>query len=75
MNAFICATFKSNDALLQNVVMGANAHCAIEKFARYWDVEARMVPVSEESNYCLDPKKAMQYVDENTIGVCEPLIA
>ncbi|KAH9842914.1 glutamate decarboxylase [Rhodofomes roseus] len=52
-----------------NIVMGANAQVALEKFARYFDVEARLVPISEESHYRLDPKKAMQYVDENTIGV------
>lgn len=52
-----------------NVIMGANAQVAIEKFARYFDVECRLVPISIESNYCLDPKKAMEYVDENTIGI------
>ncbi|KAF9050759.1 glutamate decarboxylase [Hymenopellis radicata] len=52
-----------------NIVMGANAQVALEKFARYFEVECRLVPVSVESKYCLDPKKAMQYVDENTIGV------
>ena len=52
-----------------NIVMGANAQVALEKFARYFDVECRLVPISVESNYCLDPKKAMEYVDENTIGI------
>ena len=52
-----------------NIVMGANAQVALEKFARYFDVETRLVPISEESKYRLDPKKAMQYIDENTIGV------
>lgn len=52
-----------------NIVMGANAQVALEKFARYFDVETRLVPISEERKYCLDPKKAMEYVDENTIGV------
>ncbi|KAA1112493.1 hypothetical protein PGTUg99_020065 [Puccinia graminis f. sp. tritici] len=52
-----------------NIVMGANAQVALEKFARYFDVEMRLVPVSEKTNYCLDPIKAMEYVDENTIGV------
>jgi glutamate decarboxylase len=52
-----------------NIVMGANAQVALEKFARYFDVEMRLVPVSVESHYRLDPKKAMEYVDENTIGV------
>lgn len=49
--------------------MGANAQVALEKFARYFDVECRLVPVSEESKYRLDPKKAMEQVDENTVGV------
>lgn len=52
-----------------NIIMGANAQVALEKFARYFDVETRLVPISAESKYCLDPKKAMEYVDENTIGV------
>ncbi|KAG2115364.1 pyridoxal phosphate-dependent transferase [Suillus discolor] len=52
-----------------NIVMGANAQVALEKFARYFEVECRLVPVSVESKYRLDPQKAMQYVDENTIGV------
>ncbi len=52
-----------------NIIMGANAQVALEKFARYFEVECRLVPVSVESKYCLDPKKAIEYVDENTIGV------
>jgi hypothetical protein len=49
--------------------MGSNAQVALEKFARYFEVECRLVPVSEESRFHLDPKKAMEYVDENTIGI------
>jgi len=52
-----------------NIIMGANAQVALEKFARYFEVEMRLVPISVESKYRLDPKKAMEYVDENTIGV------
>jgi glutamate decarboxylase len=52
-----------------NIVMGANAQVALEKFARYFEVEMRLVPISVESHYRLDPQKAMEYVDENTIGV------
>ncbi|EIW85268.1 glutamate decarboxylase [Coniophora puteana RWD-64-598 SS2] len=52
-----------------NIIMGANAQVALEKFARYFEVECRLVPVSEESKYRLDTKKAMEVVDENTIGV------
>ncbi|KAG1883197.1 pyridoxal phosphate-dependent transferase [Suillus subluteus] len=51
-----------------NIVMGANAQVALEKFARYFEVECRLVPVSVESKYRLDPKKAMEYVDENTLA-------
>jgi hypothetical protein len=42
---------------------------SFQKFARYFEVECRLVPISVESKYRLDPKKAMEYVDENTIGV------
>ncbi|KAJ7581046.1 glutamate decarboxylase [Mycena floridula] len=52
-----------------NIVMGANAQVALEKFARYFEVECRLVPISVESKYRLDAKKAMDFVDENTIGV------
>jgi len=52
-----------------NIIMGANAQVCLEKFARYFEVEARLVPVSEESRYCLDIKKAAEMCDENTIGV------
>jgi glutamate decarboxylase len=52
-----------------NIVMGANAQVALEKFARYFDIECRLVPVTVESKYRMDPKKAMEFVDENTIGV------
>jgi len=39
------------------------------KFARYFDVEARIIPVSKESNYCLDVTKIRENLDENTIGI------
>eukprot|EP01117_Protostelium_nocturnum_P004372 TRINITY_DN1583_c0_g1_i1.p1 TRINITY_DN1583_c0_g1~~TRINITY_DN1583_c0_g1_i1.p1 ORF type:complete len:551 (-),score=192.84 TRINITY_DN1583_c0_g1_i1:52-1704(-) len=52
-----------------NIIMGSNAQVALEKFARYFEVEARILPVSKESNYCLDPKLIRSNVDENTIGI------
>lgn len=52
-----------------NLVFGANVQVCVEKFARYWEVEERPVPVDESTNYCLDPKRAMDYIDENTIAV------
>lgn len=36
---------------------------------RYFDVECRLVPVKASTGYCLDPKDAIEYIDENTIGV------
>ncbi|OKL61807.1 Glutamate decarboxylase [Talaromyces atroroseus] len=52
-----------------NILMGANAQVALEKFARYFDVEARILDVSEKSNFALDPELVRKNVDENTIGV------
>ncbi|KAJ1667293.1 glutamate decarboxylase gad1 [Coemansia sp. RSA 1813] len=57
------------DASKPNIIFGANAQVALEKTARYFDIEARMVPVCEESHYCLDIRKAIDMIDENTIGV------
>jgi glutamate decarboxylase len=42
---------------------------ALEKFARYFEVEARILPVSEKSCARLDPDLVKQNIDENTIGV------
>ncbi|KAJ3337117.1 hypothetical protein HDU93_001543 [Gonapodya sp. JEL0774] len=52
-----------------NVVFGHNCQSALEKFATYFDVEARYVDVSEESHFCNDPHEAIKLVDENTIGI------
>ncbi|KAG0334458.1 hypothetical protein BG000_008311 [Podila horticola] len=60
---------EGKDTSRPNIVMGKNAQVALEKFARYFDVECRMIPVSAESHYCLDIKKAAAACDENTIGV------
>ncbi|MGH9123711.1 MAG: glutamate decarboxylase [Acidimicrobiales bacterium] len=51
-----------------NLVMGANVQVCWEKFCRYWDVEARLVPVSAEATH-LTPETAVAHCDENTIGV------
>ncbi|KAI2637780.1 glutamate decarboxylase [Hypomontagnella submonticulosa] len=60
---------KGLDTLNPNIIMGANAQVALEKFARYFDVEARILPVSKESDYRLDPELVRKNIDENTIGV------
>ncbi|MFI5041436.1 MAG: glutamate decarboxylase [Acidimicrobiales bacterium] len=38
------------------------------KFARYWDIEIREVPMSP-GNYCMDVQSMLDRVDENTIMV------
>jgi glutamate decarboxylase len=51
-----------------NLVMGANVQVCWEKFCRYWDVEARLVPV-EGDRLHLGAAEAVAHCDENTIGV------
>jgi glutamate decarboxylase len=51
-----------------NMVMGANVQVCWEKFCRYWEVEARLVPVTEDALF-LTPEGAAAACDENTIGV------
>ncbi len=51
-----------------NLVMGANVQVCWEKFCRYWDVEARLVPVDASCTH-LSPEGAAARCDERTIGV------
>jgi glutamate decarboxylase len=51
-----------------NLVMGINVQVCWEKFANYWDVEMRLVPM-EGDRYHLSPEEAVARCDENTIGV------
>ncbi|KAJ9245236.1 putative glutamate decarboxylase [Paecilomyces variotii] len=60
---------QGKDASKPNILMGANAQVALEKFARYFDVEARILDVSEKSEFRLDPELVRKNIDENTIGV------
>ncbi len=60
------AAGKSTDR--PNLVMGANVQVCWEKFCRYWDVEARLVPVGPVAT-CLTAETAVAHCDENTIGV------
>ncbi|KAI9814709.1 MAG: hypothetical protein M1826_002155 [Phylliscum demangeonii] len=62
-------TAEGKDTLKPNIIMGANAQVALEKFARYFEVEARILPVSEKSCFRLDPELVKENIDENTIGV------
>ncbi|KAG6676068.1 glutamate decarboxylase-like [Carya illinoinensis] len=51
-----------------NIVTGANVQVCWEKFARYFEVELKEVKLSE-GYYVMDPLKAVEMVDENTICV------
>ncbi len=51
-----------------NLVLGANAQVCWEKFCRYFDVEARLVPVSAAAPY-LTAETAVEHCDADTIGV------
>ena len=51
-----------------NLVMSSAVQVVWEKFANYWEVEPRYVPVTED-HPTLDGFEIGKYVDENTIGV------
>ncbi len=51
-----------------NLVMSSAVQVCWEKFCNYWDVEARLVPVSLEHKV-FDGHDLESHVDENTIGV------
>jgi glutamate decarboxylase len=51
-----------------NIVMGINVQVCWEKFAKYWDVEMRLVPM-EGDRFHLSADEAVKLCDENTIGV------
>src|SRR3954452_21460406 len=66
-----------------NMVMGINVQVCWEKFANYWDVEMRLVPMSGD-RFHLSAEEAVKLCDENTIvvvgilgspfdGSCEPI--
>ena len=51
-----------------NIVFSSAVQVVWEKFANYWDVEPRFVPITKEEPY-LTPEGMLGAVDENTIGV------
>lgn len=51
-----------------NLVVGADVHTCWEKFTRYFDVEPRVVPMTEDS-FTLSAADVEAHVDERTIAV------
>lgn len=51
-----------------NVVFGADVHCCWEKFAKYFDVEMRKIPL-ETGRYTITAGEVEKRIDENTICV------
>ena len=56
------------DASKPNVIFGADVHSCWEKFALYFDVEARVVPL-QPGKYVIGPADVEPLIDENTIAV------
>ncbi len=51
-----------------NMVIGADVHTCWEKFARYFEVEARVIPM-EEDRFTIGAEHVEPLLDERTIGV------
>ncbi|MEM0140052.1 MAG: glutamate decarboxylase [Ferroplasma sp.] len=51
-----------------NIVFGADTHVVWDKFAKYFDVEPRIVPLNSKT-LVADPDELIKMVDENTIAV------
>lgn len=55
-----------------NIVMNSAVQVCWEKAARYFDVEEKYVFCTPD-RFVIDPKEAVDLVDENTIGICSIL--
>jgi len=56
------------DSSAPNVVFGAETHVVWDKFAKYFDVEMRKIPMKRD-RYVVSPEEVADQVDENTIAV------
>lgn len=60
---------EGKDTSNPNIIMATCAQVALEKFATYFDVENRLVEITEESGHLIDTTKIKSKIDENTIGI------
>jgi len=51
-----------------NVIFGADVHTCWEKFARYFDVEMKVIPL-QKGKYTINAEDVAPLIDENTIAV------
>lgn len=51
-----------------NILMASCCQVALEKFARYFDVENRLIGVSDK-DFLIDVDRIKEQLDENTIGI------
>lgn len=51
-----------------NIIMSSAVQVVWKKFANYWDIEPRYVPISPD-HPAMDPKDLISFIDEDTIGV------
>lgn len=51
-----------------NIVMGVDVQVCWHKFARYWDIEERLIPM-EGNRFCINAEEVIRRCDENTIGI------
>ncbi len=58
----------NRDGSKPNIVIGADVHIVWEKFARYFDVEMKIIPM-KKGRYILDVDDVKKNIDENTICV------
>jgi glutamate decarboxylase len=52
-----------------NIIMNSAVQVCWEKAARYFEIEEKYVYCTPD-RYVIDPKQAVDLVDENTIGIC-----
>lgn len=51
-----------------NLIFGADAHICWDKFAKYFDVEPRIIPMAKD-RYVISTEEVEKQIDENTICV------
>ncbi len=59
---------EGQDAQRPNLVIGADVHTCWEKFANYFEVEARIAPMAED-RFTIGASEAQELIDERTIAV------